>query len=234
MTFSSLPQFYTSDVWRKFRRALIDERRNPEDGILYSEYSGKPLLNGYDIVLHHIDPLTMRNVNDYSVSLNPDNIQIVSIAEHNIIHARFGYAMERKVYIVHGAPCSGKTTFVASSRGNSDLVVDMDAIWQCVTGGQLYHKPDALKPNVFGVRNCLLDMIRTRYPRVGWERAWIIAGLPNCVERERMAVDMGAELIHIDTDRVTCLERLAADDKRAPYRAQWEQYIEDYFAQYTP
>ena len=62
--FTSLSQFYSSDEWRQLRKRLIAERTNPNDGILYCQHSGKPLLNSYDIVAHHIKPLTMQNVND--------------------------------------------------------------------------------------------------------------------------------------------------------------------------
>ena len=132
--FTSLPHFYNSDIWRTFRLQLIHERTN-ENGDLLSEYSGKPIVKAYDIVLHHKTPLTMANVNDFNISLNADNIMIVTQKEHNEIHARFGYVAQRKVYYVYGAPCSGKTTFVNSVKGNSDLIVDMDNIWQCITGG---------------------------------------------------------------------------------------------------
>ena len=94
--FNSLSEFYNSKEWRAFRLRLIAERTNKEDGILYDEYSGKPLVNSYDIVLHHIQPLTMQNVNDFSISLNPANIQIVSHRSHNEIHKRFGFCAERK------------------------------------------------------------------------------------------------------------------------------------------
>ncbi len=40
MTFKRLPQFYTSNEWRKFRQVLLAERINPNDGFLYDEFSG--------------------------------------------------------------------------------------------------------------------------------------------------------------------------------------------------
>lgn len=228
--FKSLSEFYTSTKWRNFRSALIAERRNKEDGILYSEYSGQPIVNGYDIVLHHIVPLTLENVNDYSISLNPENIQIVSQKEHNEIHARFGYCTERKVYYVYGAPCSGKTSFVKESKGNSDIVVDIDSIWEALTGTR-YHKPNALKQNVFAIKKQLLDMVKTRYPRQGWERAWVIDGGKFKSERERLIAELGAEPIHIDTSKEECLQRLYANaDGRDVDK--WKEYIEEYFALY--
>lgn len=228
--FTTLSEFYTSDLWRKFRKNLILERINKSDGLIYDEFSGKPILNTYDIVLHHIQPLTMQNVNDFTISLNPDNIMIVTHKSHNEIHKRFGYCTQRKVYYVYGAPCSGKNTFVNESKGNSDIIVDIDNIWECITGGERYYKPQALKTNAFIMRDCLLDMVKTRAGK--WERAWIIEGGARKAERERRIKSLGAEPIFIDTDKETCLNRLANDEKRIKYVDEWQGYIEQYFNEY--
>lgn len=227
--FTSLAQFYASQEWRTLRQLLIAERTNEADGILYCQHSGKPLLYSFDIVAHHIIPLTMQNVNDYSISLNPENILLVSQQAHNEIHARFGYCAQRKVYIVHGAPCSGKSSFVDSIKSNSDLVVDIDNLWQAVTGKR-YFKPNALKAHVFAMRDTLLETVKTRAGK--WERCYIIEGLPFKAERERTRDIFGAELIHIDTDKETCLQRLQADDSRREYAGEWQKYIDDYFMRY--
>ena len=231
-TFTSLSQFYTSDEWRGFRASLLSERVNPNDGILYDEHNGKPLLNSYDIVAHHKIPLTMQNVNDYSISLNPENIMLVSHRSHNEIHARYGFAMLKKVYYVYGAPCSGKTTFVRESKGNSDLVLDIDLIWQAVTGGALYEKPDALKAAVFAMRDTLLDIVKTRTGK--WERAWVIEGGALKSDRERRISALGAEDIFIKCDKETCLQRLASDNTRELVMEQWRRYIDDWFNRYQP
>lgn len=228
--FDTLSQFYNSKEWRLFRLQLIDERTN-SDGILYCEYSGKPLVNAYDIVLHHKTPLTMANVNDYSVSLNPDNIMIVSQKSHNEIHSRFGYCTQRKVYYVYGAPCSGKTTFVNNIKGNSDIIIDMDNIWECLTG-ERYFKPNALKTNAFMLRDFMLDMIKTRAGK--WERAFIIDGGAIASDRSRKIELYGAEPIYIDTDKGECLKRLYGDCKRSKeQQKQWEEYINNWFDDYT-
>lgn len=229
--FNSLAEFYRSDLWRNFRANLIIERTNKADGLIYDEVTHKPILKAYDIVLHHIKPLTMENVNDFEVSLNPANIQIVSHRTHNEIHKRFGYTMSRKVYYVYGAPCSGKTTFVNSVKGNSDLIFDMDSVWQCLTHSK-YEKPNALKTNAFIVRDCILDMVKTRAGR--WERAYVIEGGANKADRERRISVLGAEPIFIDTDKDTCLERLHSDADRQQVVAQWENYIDDWFDTFEP
>lgn len=228
--FTSLPQFYNSDVWRTFRLQLIHERTK-EDGILYCEHSNKPLLKSYDIVAHHKIPLTMANVNDFTVSLNPENIMLVSQKAHNEIHSRFGYVAERKVYYVYGSPCSGKTSFVQGIKGNSDLVVDMDNIWQCVTGGERYEKPNALKANVFAIRDCLIDMVKTRAGK--WEKAYFIEGGARKGERERKLALLGAEPIFINTSKEDCLLRLASDLNRTQeQKEEWIKYIHQWFDEY--
>lgn len=232
--YATLSQFYTGSEWRKFRAWLIAERTNKADGIVYSEYSGKPIANGYDIVLHHKIPLTLQNVNDYSISLNPDNILICTHSEHNEIHSRFGYCTERKVYYVYGAPCSGKSSFVRNAKGNSDIVIDMDNIWQCITGGERYYKPQALKKNAFSVRSALLDMVKTRYPRQGWERAWVIEGGAVKRTREDRIKELGAEPIFIDTPKEVCLQRLESDAQRSVFVDEWRSYINTWFEEYTP
>ena len=227
--FTTLSQFYNSEIWRAFRLNLIYERTNKEDGVLYCQHSGKPLVKSFDIVAHHIKPLTMQNVNDYSISLNPENILLVSQRAHNEIHARFGYCAQRKVYIVHGAPCSGKSSFVDSIKGNSDLIVDIDNIWEALTGKR-YYKPAALKANVFAMRDALLETVKTRAGK--WERCFIIEGLPYKADRERKSALYGAELIHIDTGKEMCLQRLQTDTARTEYADEWRRYIEEYFERY--
>ena len=229
MIFTSLSQFYVSDEWRTLRALLIQERTNPADGILYDEHSGLPLINSYDIVAHHKVPLALQNVNDFSISLNPENIMLVSQRSHNEIHARFGFCTERKVYLVHGAPCAGKNTFVNGIKGNSDIVVDLDNIWQCITGGERYHKPNALKTNAFILRDCMLDMVKTRAGK--WERAFVLTGAPRKGDRERQIQALGAEPIHIDTTKEVCLERLHSNPQGRNVQ-EWARYIEDYFTAY--
>lgn len=224
--YRSLAEFYTSREWRLLRAQLINERTGA-DGILRCEYSGKPLLKPFDIIAHHKQELTLQNVNDYNISLNPENIMLVSMQAHNEIHARFGYAQGRKVYYIYGAPCSGKSSWVDNVKGNSDLIIDIDLVWQAITGRK-YHKPDALKVCAFQLYNSLLDMAKTRQGK--WQRAYVITGGAHKGQRERQIAELGAEPIFINTNQETCLQRLSNDTDRD--KDQWAQYIADWFKLY--
>lgn len=224
--FNGLDNFYVSKEWKTFRQGLIQKRVSPKDGILYSDYSGKPLIKTHDIVLHHKIPLTSANVHNFDISLNEKNIMIVSHQEHNEIHSRFGNTSQRKVYVVSGSPCSGKTTFVNNNKGMSDLVIDIDNIWQALTGGDRYYKPNALKQNVFAVRDCLYDMVKTRAGK--WERAWIITSESNDTMVERLCERLGAEHIEIDADEETCIKNLYDDPKGRDVEL-WSKLIKNYY-----
>lgn len=227
--FKTLAEFYNSEIWRKFRAQLISERTNKADGILYDEHSGESIIKRYDIIAHHKTELTLQNVNDYSISLNPDNIMLVSMRSHNEIHARFGYQQGKKIYYVYGAPCSGKSSYVNKVKGNSDLIVDIDLIWQALTG-QKYFKPDALKTCVFQVHAELYDMLKTRQGR--WQRAYFITGGAHKGQRERQISELGAEPIFIDTSETECRAQLKGDKERAQVIDQWDDYISDWFKLY--
>lgn len=120
----TLDTFYKSKKWQRLV-ALIRQERVGEDGFLRCEHCGKPIVRAYDCIGHHTIPLTEQNVNDYSISLNPDRIMLVHHKCHNTLHNKLG-RMARTVYLVYGPPLSGKSSWVASVQEPGDLVVDME------------------------------------------------------------------------------------------------------------
>lgn len=223
----TLYDFYRSKPWENLLKTLKMDRLN-EQGELICEYCGKPIVRKYDCIGHHKIELTEDNFSDADISLNPDNIMLVHHKCHNIIHDKLQHS-RRTVYIVYGSPLSGKTTYVESVRNEGDLIVDMDAIWQCVSGCDRYVKPKRLRSVVFAVRDNLLDSIK--YRRGKWLNAYVIGGYPLISERERLAKELGAELICIDTSKGECLNRLSACKDRDI--VEWSGYIADWWERYT-
>lgn len=224
----TLDTFYKSKEWEAFRQVIIAERTQP-DGFIYDEETGKPITKPYDLILHHKEPLTEENVNDALVAFNPENIEVVSHSSHNRIHDRLGMA-RREVFLVYGPPLAGKNTWVHNAKSDGDLVIDLDNIWQAVTGLPRYVKPPKLRSVVFRLRDDLLDAVRHRFGK--WTKAYIIGGYPNTGERERLLNELQATPVFIEASKEECLRRLEADDERN--RGEWAEYISEWFTRYTP
>ena len=103
----TLDNFYQSKPWINLMAQLRLERVNA-DGDLICEHCGKPITRAYDCIGHHVIELNDRNVSDASISLNPENIMLIHHKCHNRIHQKLSMTDRRNVYLVYGAPCSGK------------------------------------------------------------------------------------------------------------------------------
>lgn len=220
----TLDNFYQSKAWIKLLQVLRNERAN-EQGEIICEHCGQPITAKYDCIGHHKKYLTEQNVNDAQVALNPENIALVHHRCHNKIHEKFEWK-PKTVYLVWGAPMSGKTSYVESVKEEGDLIVDIDNIWQALSGCERYKKPARLNSNVFGIRDALIEQVK--YRRGKWNSAYVIGGYPLSGERERLMASLGAREIFVDTSEEECLQRLkTCNDGRQ--EAEWEKYIKDWF-----
>ena len=221
-----LSSFYHGKEWRKLVEAIRIERVN-EDGQLICEYCGKPIVRKYDAIGHHKVELTEENVNDFEVSLNPDNVVMVHHACHNRIHDKLGYS-RREVYLVYGPPRAGKTTWVRENMTEGDLVVDMDNVWECVSMCDRYVKPKRLNAVVFKVRDVLIDAVKYRLGR--WHNAYVIGGYPLSSERERLCKELGAREVFIDATMEECIQR--AEGMEGESAEDWKKFIAEWFERY--
>lgn len=224
--YHNLYEFYRSEEWETFRKVVINERTK-EDGFVYDEVTGKPIVKAYDVILHHKEELTEENVFDHMVSLNPDNIMIVSHKTHNLIHNKLGYKV-REVFLVYGSPLSGKTTWVNDNKTEGDLIIDIDNIWECVSGCDRYVKPKRLNAVVFKMRDTLLDAVKYRLGK--WNVCYIVGGYAMQSERERLCKELGAREVFIDTSKEECIARLEQSDRN---KEEWARYIDDWFSLMT-
>lgn len=239
MIINSRHSFYTSSIWYNCKQQVYENKKD-ENGIVYCEMCGKPLIKAFNpktndnrssIVYHHTIELTDKNYMDYNISANPDLIKILCFKCHNITHNRFGGGIPRKkVHIVHGSPCSGKTTWAREQMGEQDIILDIDDLWEYVSKKPRYIKPDAYKDIVFALWNEYLEQI---YMRTGyWNNAYIISGEALSTTRNRMADKYDAELIHIDTTKEKCLENLYNNPSGRNIK-DYERYINLYFDKFT-
>lgn len=219
MPMDILHNFYCSIPWRSLSFKLKIERGGK------CNRCGRIFDDMKYLIGHHTIELTEANVNDPSVALNEELIEIICHDCHNKEHRRFGH--EHNIYVIYGSPLSGKTTLAMELMRYGDIVLDLDALWQAVSFQPDYIKPNNLRFNVFALRDALLDQIKTRYG--DWYDAYIIGGYPDKYERERLIQTLGGQLIYCESTRDECMSRISSSDKPQ----KWTEYIEDWWERYT-
>jgi hypothetical protein len=224
---SGLSEFYRSKEWESLIQVLKLERADA-DGNVICAHCGRPITRKYDCIGHHVEPLTEQNYRLAEVSLNPDNVVLVHHACHNRIHDKLGLTYTKQVFLVYGSPLSGKTSWVRENMNRGDLVIDMDNIWECISGQPRYVKPPRLKQIAFAIRDELIDMARTR--RGNWLNCYIIGGYPLISERERLCRSLGAREVFIDVPKDECIKRLRQSDRDTP---EYKKFIDDWWERYT-
>lgn len=244
--YESTAQFYRGPEWANCKAQVLHERI-AADGAIYCEHCGKLIVKGFNpsannnagaIVFHHKIFLNNQNVNDASVSINPENIAVLHWSCHNEVHERFGFGggnnrPEKKVYLITGAPLSGKSTFARERLAAGDLILDIDDLWQTISGQPRYKKPNAVKPLVFSVRDELKGLIARGAGT--WRNAFVIEALPVSMDRQREVERYKAHNVEVVTMEATkdeCLARLHASPNGRDVAA-YENYIDDYFRRFT-
>lgn len=213
-------KLYTSKEWITLRRNLIIER-GP-----ICENCGKVMIDTSKLIGHHKEKLTPQNIHDVNITLNPKNIELICHLCHNQEPGHFLGSKQHTIYLVYGAPCSGKTTLVNQMVKRGDMIMDMDKIFECISGMPLYDKPDNLKYNVFVLRDKIIDMAKTRYGK--WYDMYIMGGYPNKQERESLARSLGAELLYCKCTYKECVQRAVESTKGV----EWIRYIDKWFSEY--
>lgn len=237
--YTTRASFYAGEDWSNCKAQVLNERL--KNGAVYCEHCGGVILKEFNpreknnagaMVFHHKIPLTAANMNNAAIAINPNNIAILHWQCHNEVHKRFtGSQPEKKVYLITGAPCSGKTTFARERMEEGDVIVDIDDIWQQISGQPRYTKPNSLKPLVFATRDAQEEQVRMGAGT--WRNAFIIRSLPLAMDRKRLAERLGAEVVTIDTPQEKCIERLRENPQGRDV-AEYEKHIKKYFMMFSP
>lgn len=222
--------FYSSQAWKRCRKAYIAGRVMKDGGICESchESPGEEL--------HHIRELTVSNIGDPEVTLNHENLLWLCKDCHFKAHRELimkglnrkkagkqvneagyyfdenGEIAQAKVFIVYGSPASGKTTYVREHMRDGDLVIDLDLIKRAISMRDGGDAPDNLLNVAIVMREAAYEMIAAG--DVDSRTVWVVATLPERAERMALAERLGAELVYIDATYAECVARAKADQER--------------------
>ena len=111
------------------------------------------------------------------------------------------------LYIVYGAPCSGKSTYVKNHREWNDLVYDYDEITKAMSGRKRPKATELIGSLLNLRRRLILDYRDGKYTN---NNLWIIATYLS-QELKNDLKDLAVEYIEMDPGIETCLERLRSD-----------------------
>jgi len=156
------------------------------------------------------------------------NLQKNPMTRNGLCWDEQGNLIEKKnVFIIWGAPASGKTTYVREHKGKYDIVVDLDYLAAALSmSSDVQDKNSDAFFLALDVRNLLYDLIAER--KYNFEAVWIVTMLPEKDKRIRLQQKLKAELIHIDTGKEECLLRARTDGSRRDKQTQYK-IIHDYF-----
>lgn len=76
-----------------------------------------------------------------------------------------------KVYVVHGSPLSGKSTYVEKYKGPNDLIYDFDLIMSAISGKPMHEDNKHLIEYVTDIRDLLITKLKSEKDI---DTAWII------------------------------------------------------------
>lgn len=129
-----------------------------------------------------------------------------------------------KTYIVHGAPLSGKTTYVNKHKGNNDLIYDFDTLMAALTGLPIHQHNENLVYYVLDIQDMIISRLKSEN---NIDNVWIIT--TNISDRfKRSLIGLNAEYIEMKIDIHTAKQRLY-DNPGGRNIEVWERVIDKYF-----
>lgn len=127
------------------------------------------------------------------------------------------------VYLICGAPCSGKSHYIKEHMKDGDIVCDVDDIYSAISGNDPHDADLYVHEVALGMREHLLDIIRDR--KGGWNDAYVPT-IANTAEKVQADADRikADEIILMTTPYEVCMERAI----ERPYEFRF--LIDEWFA----
>lgn len=130
------------------------------------------------------------------------------------------HGIRPSVYVVHGPPASGKADYVASKKGDNDVVFDFNKMMSALTGGG---RNDNVVSYCLDIRTLIL---KKALSGSSVDRTWIIATNVTDDMRKQLS-DVPVQYVHVDTPKEECLRRIEGHPNEEELRKVIDKYFED-------
>lgn len=137
--------------------------------------------------------------------------------------------INKEIYIVCGAPGSGKSTYVNANAKTDDLVIDLDKIIMQYTNKPLYSNTEKYINVAIEKRNEILNSINSYKSK----RVWFIVSAPTSSERKHWKEQLGGTVILLNTSKEECYRRLENDNMRSNNVMKYKIATKNWFMNYT-
>ena len=135
--------------------------------------------------------------------------------------------IQKNVYVVTGAPGSGKSHMVNQNMTKFDIVFDYDRIADAMSpiagihGNHMY-----MKEVLLAVRETVINCFASRSGE--WHDAYFITASPNRQQVDQLIKRMNAMELHVNATMEECIERIRNDESRQ-LKARDIKLVREYF-----
>ncbi|MCL4505852.1 MAG: HNH endonuclease [Chloroflexi bacterium] len=219
--------------WQKFRQVVLNTNPLCADPFGIHAEAGQVVLA---VEVDHIKPRAEGGGNTW------DNVQPLcrechrrkSAQESKANQGARRQALQKSlipVTIVTGPPGSGKTSYVRDHCAWGDLIVDVDALFQALSGQAWYDKPIELMPYVLAARDAVLERLGKETTKV--RHGWVVTSEADVAKLERMQHSLGADLIVLEVDATECVLRISRDERRSDKTELWRKLVNAWWDKYN-
>ncbi|GHU54720.1 hypothetical protein FACS1894132_09790 [Clostridia bacterium] len=214
-------KFYRSADWKTARNNYVKQRFDEDKG--KCEYCRQ--VEGEEV--HHIIPLSPKNINDKNITVNFENLKYLCRECHSrneqvradkyknppfkIHNGTYfdenGKLCQQKVTVVWGCSFAGKSSYVREHMSVGDFIVDTTQLFKAFSYQPQEDFPEALLGNILDIRASIYKIISDG--KINARQVWVIEQAPTVKQRKKLRHALPtAEFVFIDKTKDECIERL--------------------------
>ncbi|MDP4153275.1 MAG: AAA family ATPase [Bacillota bacterium] len=198
------------------------------------------------VICHHKKYITPENINDPNITLNWNNLEALCRTCHAAEHMSMGACAPgltfdesgnlvkiNNAYLICGSPGSGKSTWVKEHKHNDDIVIDLDYICAALMGepDNIYLNHEPVLAVALEVQKLLYQIIKAK--RGKWRSAYVITSTPSKDKQNKLAKELDAKIIVMETTLTECIERIKNDQRRASSTEKFIELAKQWYENFT-